>query len=491
MAKHSQPHRTRAATRIITLLITILLLPIIVRASSIQWMPGQPPLAGAFPMDSELGMTLPEADSIWVPASAGLAATLPARWDWRRQGKVTPVKNQSLCQISTIYAMLGHLESAMLMRGQSVHDFSEHDVAHCQKAPTLRGCHINHYTNVGSVWSLTSHLSDRGTVLDECAPLNIYNPTCNLACPRRHVVTNMWALTRSKTAPSTQQLKQWLYTYGPLYVTMDSSYTAAWAHEFRNYDGSYVLSFQPAYAEPDHAVLLVGWDDAYAGSTGAWIVKNSWGTGWGGTCGYGSERGYFAIAYGSALVGSNAAVIREWRLAQDEETLLYIDEAGPTVFSSYSMTTEAWGLVRLVPPHDGYATQFEFWTGEPTVDVDLYIYDDFNTVQPSNLLWSYEDLAFAYAGYHAVPISPPFPLTANDEVVLVARIRNRDTIYTLPTDTIGGYTIGRSYASPTGAPGTWTETGGHHFRDIGLRLRMRTTLPEPDLWLPLIVRSWS
>ena len=53
----------------------------------------------------------------------------------------------------------------------------------------------------------------------------------------------------------------------------------------------------------NHAVTLIGWNDAQK----AWIIKNSWGPLWGETGGYGTERGYMRIAYGSNNIGSGAA----------------------------------------------------------------------------------------------------------------------------------------------------------------------------------------
>lgn len=43
----------------------------------------------------------------------------------------------------------------------------------------------------------------------------------------------------------------------------------------------------------DHAILLVGWDDA----TSSWVLRNSWGSSWG-------ESGYMRIKYGMCKVGA-------------------------------------------------------------------------------------------------------------------------------------------------------------------------------------------
>jgi len=56
---------------------------------------------------------------------------LPSSFDWREQGKVTPVKDQNPCGTCWIFGTTSVLESAVLIGESEEPDFSEQSVALC------------------------------------------------------------------------------------------------------------------------------------------------------------------------------------------------------------------------------------------------------------------------------------------------------------------------------------------------------------------------
>jgi hypothetical protein len=80
--------------------------------------------------------------------------------------------------------------------------------------------------------------------------------------------------------PTVAQIKQGLCEYGPLWVTMDAS-----SMSFASYSGGVFVGRNSPYSgmfsggspDTDHAITLVGWDDANE----CWLVANSWSTSWG------------------------------------------------------------------------------------------------------------------------------------------------------------------------------------------------------------------
>ena len=406
------------------------------------------------------GFVPPPADLSHI--SAPMVGPLPilSHFDWRETGKVSPVKNQGPCGSCYAFAAIGNFEAKVLVDGGSLFDFSENNVKECEWWGSSCGG--------GNYWRLASFLAAKGTVLETCDPYVPSNVACNSSCPYQRNLLEWWVIS-SEVMPSVNVLKSYIQTYGPVYTTLYAGYYDAWDTEFGNYDGSYTL-YYTGTQESNHAVLIVGWDDdlPHAGGQGAWIVKNSWGTSWGGPCGYGTEGGYFTIAYGSAQIGTHSSLLHGWQNYDPNGMLLYYDEGGYTGSVGYTNPT-AWGLCKFIPGEDVEEERVEFWTLDATTDVDVLLYDDFNGTSVSNLLASNLNNSYVTAGYHSVELASPVSVTSGDDVYAVVKITDASYAYPIAYDPFGPRESGCCYLSPTGSIfSEWT--GG----DIGIRIRAAT-----------------
>jgi C1A family cysteine protease len=381
-----------------------------------------------------------------------------SRLDWREAGKVTPVKNQGPCGSCYAFASVANFESEVLVDGGSTFDFSENNVKECEWWGSSCGG--------GNYWRVASFLAANGTVLETCDPYVPSNVACNASCPYQTALLD-WRVISTDVPASVNVLKTYLQTYGPIYTTMYAGNGDPWQSEFQTYDGSYTLYHgdpQPS----NHAVLIVGWDDdlSHAGGQGGWIVKNSWGTSWGGTCGYGTEGGYFTIAYGSAQMGSWSSFLYDWQDWDPNGSVMYYDEGGYTGSVGYGNAT-CWGLCKFILAEDVKIERIEFWTLDATADVDVYVYDDFNGSSTSNLLAEKLNSSFDNPGYHSVALDTPLDVDSGEDIYAVVKIRDDSYIYPMAFDQFGPKAAGCCYISPTGASFSAFSSG-----DLGIRVRM-------------------
>jgi len=395
------------------------------------------------------------------------AQSLPTRFDWRAQAKVTSVKDQGSCGSCYAFGSIGNLESRLLIDGAGSFDLSENNAKECNWDE------VNNYgggssCSGGNYEMVVNLLTQKGAVSESSDPYVAGDVGCNSSATPLKTVTD-WRIISESSVPSTAVLKNYLYTYGPIYVTMYAGFPA-----FNNYDGVGTLHYTGT-EWPNHAVLIVGWDDSliYSGGTGGWIVKNSWGTDWGGMCGYGSERGYFTIAYGSANIGMYSSFAAAAQDYDPSGGLLYYDEAGAYQGAYGYGTTTAWALAKFYPTRNTGASRVEFWTNDTTTDVDVYLYDSFNGSTPSNLLWSSLNLSFSEAGYHSVAVDPVLPIQSGNDVIVVMKVTNASYVYPIGVDPVGPSQAGRTFISSSGPSGSWWDMQGD---DVGIRLRTTDNL---------------
>jgi C1A family cysteine protease len=393
-------------------------------------------------------------------ASFALTEALPAAWDWRSYNGTTPVKDQGSCPTCWVFAGTSALESSVLVHSGIAYDLAEENVKECNDS--MRGCYG------GTDFKAASHFTNHGAVLEACNPYNDETVgLCNSSCPRIIQATG-WRLVGTKDI---QAIKSAIYQYGPCYTSVFASWP-----EFLNYDGSYVL-YYGGNEGPDHAVVIVGWDDnlTHAGGKGAWICKNSWGTAWG-------ENGFFYIAYGSAKIGAVTSYYSSFKDFDPHENLYLYDEGGWNDSYGYPESATAWGLARFMAGRDESIQAVDFWVNVFRLDYTIYIYDNFDGNNVSGLLHSQSGTIASGGGYFSIPLSSPVYVSRGDDFAVVVRFSTTGYAYPVPTDYINTYypiESGKCFISPDGSPGSWTDLGVTYNRDIGIRVRAENVGEEP------------
>ncbi len=201
------------------------------------------------------------------------------------------------------------------------------------------------------------------------------------------------------------------------------------------YDGSFMSGnnhYQPTTStlEPNHSVSIVGWDNDHvtqAPEPGAWLVKNSWGTGWG-------DNGYFWISYYDkqscqnpemGAISFQNVVLSPYDTAYYHDyhgwrdTLKYVDEA----FNAY-----------VAKNHEAIVA-VNFFTAEQNVEYTVKIYDDFDGTTLENELTSISG-SYEESGLHTVDL----PDTVN---VLLG-----DDFYVYLSLSVGGFAYDRTSEVP-------------------------------------------
>lgn len=213
-----------------------------------------------------------------------------SKFDWRTLNKVTPVRNQDGCGSCWDFAALGAYEGSFAIRNNSLIDASEQEVLSCSGAGSCGG---------GWWMGVFNYLIQTGTSSEQSDPYTSSDTPCPPNLPNGFRAVAWGFVDPSAGIPSVPAMKQALCEHGPLAVAVYVS------PAFQAYTGG-VFNEHDTSHDINHGVTLIGWDD----SKSAWLIKNSWGAGWGETGGMGTEHGYMWIAYGSNKIGNHAAWVQ-------------------------------------------------------------------------------------------------------------------------------------------------------------------------------------
>jgi len=217
--------------------------------------------------------------------------------DWRKHGMVSPVHRQ-LKGTCWAYGSVGALDcSSRLLNNQPIDGSEQYVITNAIGARS----DPNNFNGGGWAWKAIDYLVKQGTVTDASCPDigTAGTPNPNAFKPYGGII---WGFCHGSNGMATvAEIKQALCEHGPVASWVDAGGT------FGSYTGDVYDDTSTNHQVGGHFVLIIGWDSA----KGAWLIKNSWGTTWGDTCGYGSERGYMWIKYGVHGIGTDAAWIHD------------------------------------------------------------------------------------------------------------------------------------------------------------------------------------
>jgi len=393
---------------------------------------------------------------------------LPERYDLREEGYVTPVRDQGSFGTCWAFAAIGSIESRWKRLEGTTQDLSEKNMATCHGFELMPD-------DGGNIYLATAYLSRLdGPIPEEADPYeNLTSSSlCTVDEPPLAYIPEARFLPRDN-----DEVKRAIMNYGAVSTSMyageRNKYYNAVDHTWY-YDGP---------ENTDHGILIVGWDDnkAVTGgpespkTTGAWIIKNSWGPGFG-------EDGYFYLAYeDSRALTSSGFYPRKWDKARIDSLHQY-DELGMVTSLGYRDEV-IYGLTRFELEEGESIQKVGTWINTYGSEIEITVFDGFDSeaVEPVDPLDTLHSQRVYYPGYQTFDISPG----ASGDVYVQIRYRTPNNGYPLPVEAaISGYAVpeiepsGTHWYSPNGqnwvAAGSDTENSPY---DLCIRAYTRKSKP--------------
>jgi len=200
---------------------------------------------------------------------------VPASFDWRERGMVTPVYNQEQCGSCWAFSATENIESMWAIAGHGLHSLSMQQVVDCDRQSY--GC--------GGGWPYTAYtymIQFGGLEAYGSYPYVAHNEACH--AQRAATIAHIHSWHYITRVDNVEAMLDFTFTKGPPSVCVDAS-------SWQFYHGGVISSCGQSL---DHCVQITGFSTV--GGVPAWHVRNSWGTSWG-------LSGYLFVRRGGDVCG--------------------------------------------------------------------------------------------------------------------------------------------------------------------------------------------
>ncbi len=378
--------------------------------------------------------------------------SLPSSYNSTDLGYVTPVRNQAAYGTCWAHAAIASVESYMIKHGirngatgyvaNTGMDFSESHLAWFaytnayDKLGMLNGdktTPASDYRDLGGngEFAAMTMMRGEGPASESSNSALVYSnmKSSGLSSSFAYqynaaqVVDVQWIPTYNRAA-----VKQAIMEYGA------GSFSYCHDDSFEAPSGAYYCPYDYSC---NHDVTVVGWDDNYSrtnfkssarpSSNGAWIIKNSWGTGLG-------TNGYYYISYEDVPSQSDCCYFYK-AVQKDTYQNIYQYDGTTCVDYLYGDNLTSLDVAQTFVANGSEDLRaVSFCSYNEGLSYTLDIYTGCSETNPSSGTKVYtQDGYFAYMGYHTIPLVAYVHLTAGQRFSIVLRLSASSDLY-IPVD---------------------------------------------------------
>ncbi|KAI3495352.1 hypothetical protein L1887_37675 [Cichorium endivia] len=199
-------------------------------------------------------------------------SAVPNEVDWRKEGAVTPVKDQGNCGCCWAFSAVAAMEGINKLANGKLVSLSEQELVDCDIDGIDQGC------EGGLMENAFQFIEKRkGLAAESVYPYTQEDGTCNT---KKAAIPAAKISGHEKVPANNEKALLQAVAHQPVSIAIDAS-----GYDFQLYSGGVFSG--TCGTELDHAITAVGYGTTTDG-TKYWLMKNSWGVSWG-------EKGYIRI----------------------------------------------------------------------------------------------------------------------------------------------------------------------------------------------------
>lgn len=332
----------------------------------------------------------------------------PYSYDYRAEGKMPEIKNQSTFGTCWAFASLMALETS-LMPEKNI-DFSEDHMSINNNFSMTQNDGGEYTMAIAYLASWT------GPVLEEDDPYGDgYSPDGLEAV----VHLQEAQVLESKNYDN---IKKSVFLYGgvqsSLYMQMPDSKSTSIYYDENKYSYYYI-----GPEKPNHDIVIIGWDDTYPASNftiepegdGAFICANSWGEEFG-------DMGIFYVSYYDSNIGVHNVIYTGVEDTDNYDNIYQTDLCGWVGQIGYDRDYAYFSNV-YTAADDESLEAVAFYAVAPDTSYEIYIVEDFVDESSFGLRRLLTKGAFSNAGYYTVDIPDKVSLRQGGRYAVVVYIQ--------------------------------------------------------------------